>query len=134
MLDRLPLETRQLVRKQNEIADRIYRALKQRNITQKEFAQQLGMKESQLCKILSGNANLTLKTIVKIEIALKEEIVQVVVLPAKCDHGFKIESDYRQNNTFPAKHSYAIPSVPLNRDLVISRAAIAEARVIYGDA
>jgi transcriptional regulator with XRE-family HTH domain len=77
LLNRVPPNTRQLVRKQNEIADRIFRCIKQRNITQKEFAQQLGMKESQLCKILGGNANLTLKTIVKIETVLQEEIVKI---------------------------------------------------------
>lgn len=77
LLDLVPIETRELVRKQNEIADRIFRTLQQRNCKQKEFAQQLGMKESQLCKILSGNADLTLKTITKIETALQEEIDQV---------------------------------------------------------
>lgn len=46
-------------------------------VHKKEFAQQLGMKESQLCKILSGNTNLALKTIVKIETAPHEVIVQV---------------------------------------------------------
>ena len=76
MLDRVPPATRQSVRKQNELADKISRCIKQRKITQKQFAQQLGMRESQLCRILSGNANLTLKTIVKIETVLQEEFVQ----------------------------------------------------------
>lgn len=35
------------------------------------------MKESQLSKILAGNANLTLKTITRLEVALHEEIVVI---------------------------------------------------------
>ncbi len=93
LLDTVSPATKTLVRKQKEIADKIYRLLKQRNLTQKEFAQQLGMKESQLCKILAANANLTLKTIVKIETALNEEIVVISDVPPKLEHVFKTSAD-----------------------------------------
>lgn len=101
MLDTVSPETKTLVRKQNEIADKIYRLLKQRNLTQKEFAQQLGMKESQLCKILAANANLTLKTIVKIETALNEEIVVIAVMPTQLEHAFSTSADQWCTDTYP---------------------------------
>ena len=93
LLETVSPEIKKLVRKQNEIAEKICLLLKQRNLTQKEFARQLGMKESQLCKILAGNANLTLKTIVKIETALNEDIVVIAAMPVKLDHVFMTASD-----------------------------------------
>lgn len=110
LLQDLPPETKKLVSKQNEIADSIYRKLKQRNITQKEFAQKMGMKESQLCKILAGNANLTLKTIVKIETALNEDIVSVLPATSKYDREYKTAADHWQSRTY--QHN-SVQNVPL---------------------
>jgi transcriptional regulator with XRE-family HTH domain len=49
--------------------------------TQKELAQKLGMKPSQLSLILSGNTNLTLKTIRRFERALSEKFFSFVQSP-----------------------------------------------------
>lgn len=73
----IPEETKKLVQKQGDIAVRISKILKRKGITQREFANYLGMKESHLSKILSGQVNLTLKTIVRLEIALGENIVEI---------------------------------------------------------
>ncbi|MBN2412804.1 helix-turn-helix transcriptional regulator [candidate division KSB1 bacterium] len=77
LLQQVPPETKKLVQKQDEIAVLINSILQQKGLTQKEFAKKTGMKESQLSKILSGNANMTLKTISKIEAALGEDIISI---------------------------------------------------------
>ncbi len=130
LLDAVPIETKQLVKKQNEIAEHIHQSLKRKNITQKAFAQQLGMKESQLCRILAGETNLTLRTIVKIETALKEEIVQITTKPTLFDLEYKIASDYRQKRTFK-KNTITIPSTYFQKQFMSSGLVIAESQEIY---
>ncbi len=73
----IPEETKKLIEKQGDIALLISKFLKKKGITQREFAARLAMKESRLSKILSGEVNLTLKTIVKLELALGEEIIRI---------------------------------------------------------
>jgi len=77
ILDNVPKEIKQFVKKQNEIAYQIYSVLKEEKISQKVFAKKINMKESQLSKILSGDANLTIKTITKIESALDRDIIYI---------------------------------------------------------
>lgn len=79
LLSKVPSDVKRFVRKQGEIAVQIGTILKAKGITQKELAQKIGMKESQLSKILAGNANCTLKTITKIENALNEDIITVPI-------------------------------------------------------
>jgi len=133
-LQRVSPEIRKLVRKQNEIADKIYRILKQRNLTQKEFAQQLGMKESQLCKILAGNANLTLKTIVKIETALNENIVIIAVDRTEYDHTITVKMDHWNTDTFPHDAVWMVPFSIDQYQLKSSRSIVADSRETYGNA
>lgn len=79
LLSKVPSDVKRFVRKQGEMAVQIGSILKVKGITQKELAQTIGMKESQLSKILAGNANCTLKTITKIENALNEDIITVPI-------------------------------------------------------
>jgi len=79
LLYRVPADVKRFVRKQGEIAVQIGAILKAKGITQKQLAKKIGMKESQLSKILAGNANCTLKTITKIEHALNEDIITVPI-------------------------------------------------------
>jgi transcriptional regulator with XRE-family HTH domain len=64
-----------LIDKQMEIAAQISRYIRQLGINQKELAQKADIGESQLSEILRGEANPTLKTLVKIEAALDCDIV-----------------------------------------------------------
>jgi transcriptional regulator with XRE-family HTH domain len=73
----IPKEVKKFVRRQGEIATQIADILKKNGIKQKEFAKTMNMKESQLSRILSGEVNLTIKTITKIEVALGEDIINV---------------------------------------------------------
>lgn len=54
--------------------------------TQKELAQKLGMKPSQLSLILSGNKNLTLQTIRRFERALGEKFLNFAPSPLDANH------------------------------------------------
>ena len=53
-----------------EIAERISEVLKAKNLTQKDFAQKLHKRESEISKWLTGRHNVTMQTIAKIETAL----------------------------------------------------------------
>lgn len=79
LLSKVPADVKRYVRKQGEIAVQIGTILKAKGITQKQLAKKIGMKESQLSKILAGDANCTLKTITKIEHALNEDIITVPI-------------------------------------------------------
>jgi len=79
LLSKVPSDIKRFVRKQGEIAVQIGTILKAKGITQKQLAKKIGMKESQLSKILAGNANCTLTTITKIENALNEDIITIPI-------------------------------------------------------
>ncbi|MFC5270987.1 helix-turn-helix domain-containing protein [Adhaeribacter terreus] len=70
-------ETKRFVSKSFEIGDEILRILKEKNMTQKELAEKLGKKESQVSKWLTGTHNFTLKTISQIEAILNADIILV---------------------------------------------------------
>jgi len=59
------------------IANRIYKILEVKGMTQKDLAIRLGKTETEVSRWLSGTHNLTLSTICKISAALEEEIVSV---------------------------------------------------------
>ncbi len=77
MLTRISPETKGLVRKQGDIAARIDEILKRKHLKQGDLARRVNMKKSQVSNILAGNANLTLRTITRLELALGEEIVRI---------------------------------------------------------
>jgi len=77
---RTPAQTRRSVSKMLDVADRIHDLLRQRGMSQKDLAVALHKSESEISKWLSGTHNLELKTIIRIEEALGEDILMV---PAK---------------------------------------------------
>ncbi|AUD04056.1 helix-turn-helix domain-containing protein [Spirosoma pollinicola] len=74
---RTPNETRRLVTKMLDVADRIHAILEQKGMSQKDLAVALHKSESEISKWVSGTHNLELKTIVRIEEALGEDILTV---------------------------------------------------------
>lgn len=58
-----------------DVAAQIYELLQMRGWTQGELSIQSGVSEQQISKILSGHANPGLKTLVKIEAALDEDVI-----------------------------------------------------------
>lgn len=74
---RTPAQTRRSVSKMLDVADRIHFLLQQKGMSQKDLAVALGKSESEISKWLSGTHNLELKTIIRIEEALGEDILMV---------------------------------------------------------
>ncbi len=60
-----------------DIALAVYHYLERNNLTQKKFAEMMGVSQAYVTKILRGSENLTLETIGKLENALGEKIVHV---------------------------------------------------------
>ena len=59
------------------IASRIDEILKRKGITQRELAQRLGKRESEVSKWLTGRHNFTTNTIARISVALEAPIINV---------------------------------------------------------
>lgn len=74
---RTPARTRRMVAKMLDVADRIQEVLEQKGMSQKDLAIAMHKSESEISKWLSGTHNLELKTIVRIEEALGEDILAV---------------------------------------------------------
>jgi len=71
----VPEDVKQYVRLSMDIASQINLILAQENLSQKELANRLGKKESEISKWLSGNHNFTLKSLSKIEAVLGQQIL-----------------------------------------------------------
>ncbi len=60
------------------IVDRIHNILQERGLKQKDLADMLGKKESEISKWMRGTHNFTIDTVASIEKALQQPILQVV--------------------------------------------------------
>ena len=59
------------------IAQRLSEVLQAKNLTQKDFAQRLHKRESEISKWMTGRHNFTMQTIAKIETALGCKLVNI---------------------------------------------------------
>lgn len=59
------------------IADKIYAALRDQNMSQKQFAKKIGKTEAEVSRWLGGTHNFTLRTIAKISDALGVSLIAV---------------------------------------------------------
>ncbi|TVQ65349.1 MAG: XRE family transcriptional regulator [Balneolaceae bacterium] len=66
---------KQFIKKQMDVAAQIYELLQLKGWTQSELAEKAGVSEQRISTILSGHANPTLETLVKIEVALEAEVI-----------------------------------------------------------
>lgn len=73
-----PREINIFVDRSFDIVDRIHEILKLKNLSQKDLADLLNKKESEVSKWMTGSHNFTLKTIVKIEDILGYPILKVI--------------------------------------------------------
>lgn len=58
-----------------DIVDQVHAVLNSKGWTQKQLAEEMGKRESEISKLLSGTHNLSIQTIAKIQVALKETII-----------------------------------------------------------
>lgn len=72
-----PDEVRIFVRQYTDIIVRINELIKAKGYTQKDLAEKLNKRPSEINKWLKGGHNLTLKTIAKLEAQLGEPIIYV---------------------------------------------------------
>jgi transcriptional regulator with XRE-family HTH domain len=75
ILDETPEEVRIFVRQYTDIVLKINQILKAKGYTQKDLAEKMNKKPSEINKWLKGNHNLTLKTLAKLEAELGEPII-----------------------------------------------------------
>ena len=78
ILSEIPEEERIFVRQYTNIVVRIQELMKLKGFTQKDLADRMNKKPSEVNKWLKGNHNLTLKTIAKLEAELGDSIIHAV--------------------------------------------------------
>lgn len=71
-------ETKIFIGKYLDIVERIHQILTAKGMTQKDLAQAMDKRESEVSRWLAGEHNLTLKSIAKLEAALGMEIITVI--------------------------------------------------------
>jgi transcriptional regulator with XRE-family HTH domain len=81
ILSETPEEERIFVRLYTDIVVRVHELMQLNGFTQKELADRMKKKPSEINKWLKGNHNLTLKTIAKLEAELGDSILYI--LPTK---------------------------------------------------
>ena len=59
------------------IADKLDMILKEKGLSQKEFAKQIGKTEPEVSRWLSGSHNFTIRTIAKLSVFLNEDIISI---------------------------------------------------------
>lgn len=60
-----------------DLSDRIHEILESKGLTQKDLAEMLGKKESQVSKWMTGTHNFTIKTLALLEVKLGASIFQI---------------------------------------------------------
>lgn len=76
-VNRIPDNINRQVCLSMSVSDKIADILKERGMTQKEFAKGIGRSEAEVSRWISGTHNFTLSTIAKISSYLKEDIIQI---------------------------------------------------------
>lgn len=77
LLDKVPKETKIFVRMYGDIVVRVNRLIKEKGYSQKELAEKLNKRPSEISKWLNGEHNFTLRSIAKLEVELGEPILRV---------------------------------------------------------
>jgi len=75
ILDNIPSSAKKYVNRQVGFAAAVAEKLKSTGMTQRELADKMGKKESYISRVLSGDANPTLKTIAQLEDALGDDVI-----------------------------------------------------------
>jgi transcriptional regulator with XRE-family HTH domain len=70
-------EDKALMNESFALADRIHFLLKKHNVSQRQLAEKLNKRESEISKWLSGGHNFTMSTLTKISLAIGERVYDV---------------------------------------------------------
>lgn len=74
-IDSLPVAEKMKTRNKVIVATKISRSLREKGMTQKDFARLMGKSTSEVSDILSGDRNLTIETMTDIERVLGVELI-----------------------------------------------------------
>lgn len=77
VIDETPPEIKQEVEWSYSIADKIFEALRQKGLSQKEFAHLVGTSEAAVSKWIGGGHNFTISTLAKISRVLGVDMIKV---------------------------------------------------------
>ncbi len=77
ILEETPLETKIFVDKYADLILRINQILKNKGFSQKELAERMDKKPSEISRWLSGNQNITLRSIARLEAELGETLIEI---------------------------------------------------------
>lgn len=77
LLDETPKDLEIFVEMYGDIVVRIHELMQEKGYSQKQLAEKMGKKPSEISKWLNGNHNLTLRSLAKLEAELGEAIIYV---------------------------------------------------------
>lgn len=77
LLDETPKETRIFVEKYADLIVRIHDVMKRQGLSQKDLAEKMDQKPSAISRWLSGQYNITLRSIAKLEAELGESLIEI---------------------------------------------------------
>lgn len=77
LINNKDLEIEKLVSRNLAIANKVHKILKERDLSDSDFAKMLGKTPSEVSKWLSGTHNLTQKSIIKMELALGVQLIYI---------------------------------------------------------
>lgn len=81
-----------------DLTETIYERMKQKGISQRELAKRLGVSDAYISKILKGNENISLKTLLKLALALGLN-VEIKMQPIE-------QRSYRKNDESTSNRSW----------------------------
>ena len=76
-----------------DLSDRIHEILEAKGLSQKDLAEMLGKKESQISKWMTGTHNFTIRTLALLEVTLGASIFQVASGPIQSEKKETAEPD-----------------------------------------
>ena len=77
IVDETPQELKTQLRFSGSIAEKLDRILKERGVSQREFAKNVGKTEAEVSRWLGGTHNFTLRTLAKISTVLGVDMISV---------------------------------------------------------
>lgn len=76
-LNAVPADIKMMVDMSMDISEKIANTLKEKGLTQKDFAKMMGKDNAEITRWLSGTHNFTLRTLSKISTALDIDLISV---------------------------------------------------------
>lgn len=122
IIDETPEDVKIFVRLYADITVRINQILREKGISQKDLAEAMGKKQSEISKWLSGEHNFTLRSLAKLQAELGEDLITV---PAKKTDEHTISGSVDmivfKNKNYPIQsgnfESYTINSTNRNQNI-----------------